>query len=130
MNARPLRQVNVVATAVRIAGGPQRVARSLSVSRSQVYRWIKAGTMAHAIYVHVAKLANLSGIDTQFLGGNESVPVFKQTRGARARHINPTSELEAENSRVPFSRATGGDDKEGLKRTGAGGPKATLVMSV
>jgi hypothetical protein len=130
MNARPLRQVNVVATAVRIAGGPQKVARSLSVSRSQVYRWIKAGTMAHAIYIHVAKLANLTGIDAQFLGGNLPIPGFKQPRRLRARHPNPSADLESENGRTPFVRAAGGDHGDVPKRTGIGGPKGTLVISV
>ena len=63
-------EVNVVAAAVRIAGGPKRVAEILSISRSQVYRWINARTMANATYIYVAKLARLSGIQTQFLGGD------------------------------------------------------------
>jgi hypothetical protein len=53
-------------------GGAQKVADALGVSRSQVYRWIKARSMAHATYVHVAKLATLSGIDIGFLGGDGS----------------------------------------------------------
>ena len=69
-NGRGRDEVNVVATAVRIAGGPQRVATLLQISRSQVYRWMNARTMANATYVHVARLANLSGIQTQFLGGD------------------------------------------------------------
>ena len=60
---------NIVAAAVHIAGGPQRVAQALGVSRSQIYRWLAAGTMSHAIYIHVSALAKLSGIRTQFLGG-------------------------------------------------------------
>jgi hypothetical protein len=60
---------NIVATAVHIAGGPRRVAQALGVSRSQIYRWLAAGTMSHAVYMHVSGLARLSGIRTQFLGG-------------------------------------------------------------
>jgi len=63
---------NVIAVAVRIAGGPSRVAPLLGVSRSQVHRWIEAGTMARAIYMHVAALAKLSGIKIEFLGGDAS----------------------------------------------------------
>ncbi len=69
-NGRGREEVNVVAAAVRIAGGPQRVAKLLQISRSQVYRWMNARTMANATYVYVAKLASLSGIQTQFLGGD------------------------------------------------------------
>ena len=69
-NEQGREEVNVVAAAVRIAGGPKRVAEMLSISRSQVYRWINARTMANATYMYVAKLARLSGIQTQFLGGD------------------------------------------------------------
>jgi len=72
MNDGGWTEANVVAAAVRILGGAQKVADSLGVSRSQVYRWIKARTMAHATYFYVAKLATLSGIDTGFLGGDGS----------------------------------------------------------
>lgn len=72
MNDGGWTEANVVAAAVRILGGAQKVADSLGVSRSQVYRWIKARTMARATYLHVAKLASLSGIDTGFLGGDGS----------------------------------------------------------
>jgi len=129
MNARPLRQVNVVATAVRIAGGPQKVARSLSVSRSQVYRWIKAGTMAHAIYIHVAKLANLTGIDAQFLGGNVSIADLKQARKLRARQANSNGDSGSGNDHGPFRRAQAVDKGDGLKRVAIGSPKATSVIS-
>ena len=129
MNARPLRQVNVVATAVRIAGGPQRVARSLSVSRSQVYRWIKAGTMAHAIYIHVAKLANLTGIDAQFLGGNVSIADLKQARKLRPRPANQNGETASENGRSQLVRSFAADSGASSKRAGIGGPKASLVTS-
>jgi hypothetical protein len=70
MNEGGWTEANVVAAAVRIMGGAQKVADSLGVSRSQVYRWIKARSMAHATYIYVAKLASLSGIDTGFLGGD------------------------------------------------------------
>jgi hypothetical protein len=78
--------VNVVATAVRIAGGPKRVAEILCISRSQVYRWINARTMENATYIYVAKLARLSGIQAQFLGGDGSSipvenPLFEKARG-------------------------------------------------
>jgi|HubBroStandDraft_6_1064221.scaffolds.fasta_scaffold1214085_1 hypothetical protein len=72
MNDGGWTDANVVAAAVRILGGAQKVANSLGVSRSQVYRWIKARSMARATYMHVAKLASLSGIDTDFLGGESS----------------------------------------------------------
>jgi len=72
MNDGGWTEANVVAAAVRILGGAQKVADALGVSRSQVYRWIKARTMAHATYFYVAKLASLSGIDTGFLGGDGS----------------------------------------------------------
>jgi hypothetical protein len=72
MNDGGWTEANVVAAAVRILGGAQKVADSLGVSRSQVYRWIKARTMAHATYFYVAKLASLSGIETGFLGGDGS----------------------------------------------------------
>jgi DNA-binding phage protein len=72
MNDGGWTEANVVAAAVRILGGAQNVADSLGVSRSQVYRWIKARSMARATYIHVAKLASLSGIDTGFLGGDGS----------------------------------------------------------
>ena len=72
MNDGGWTEANVVAAAVRILGGAQKVADALGVSRSQVYRWIKARTMAHATYLHVAKLSSLSGIDTGFLGGDGS----------------------------------------------------------
>jgi hypothetical protein len=72
MNDGGWTEANVVAAAVRIIGGAQKVADALGVSRSQVYRWIKARTMAHATYFYVAKLASLSGIDTCFLGGDGS----------------------------------------------------------
>ena len=72
MNEGGWTEANVVAAAVRILGGAQKVADSLGVSRSQVYRWIKARSMAHATYIYVAKLASLSGIDTGFLGGDGS----------------------------------------------------------
>jgi|ERR1700722_9366008 hypothetical protein len=72
MNDGGWTEANVVAAAVRILGGAQKVADSLGVSRSQVYRWIKARTMANATYFYVAKLSHLSGIDTGFLGGDGS----------------------------------------------------------
>ena len=82
--------VNIVAAAVRIAGGAARVAETLRVSRSQVYRWINARTMAHATYVHVATLSTLSGIETRFLGGNglDISQVSSQTQNGLTTGIN------------------------------------------
>jgi hypothetical protein len=81
-NEQGREEVNVVAAAVRIAGGPKRVAEMLSISRSQVYRWINARTMANATYMYVAKLARLSGIQSQFLGGDGGpVPVAMFDKG-------------------------------------------------
>src|SRR5450755_4825248 len=89
MNDGGWTEANVVAAAVRILGGAQTVADLLGVSRSQVYRWIKARTMAHATYFYVAKLASLSGIDTAFLGG-DGLPVVshgdKEASAKQALH--------------------------------------------
>jgi len=85
MNDGGWTEANVVAAAVRILGGAQKVADSLGVSRSQVYRWIKARTMAHATYFYVAKLASLSGIDTGFLGGDGSPSATYGTRESTGR---------------------------------------------
>jgi hypothetical protein len=105
------------------------VSLSLSVSRSQIYRWIKAGSIAHAIYIHVAKLANLTGIDAQFLGGNVSIADLKQARKLRARQANSDGDSGSGNDRGPFGRALAVDKADGLKRVAIGGPKATSVIS-
>jgi hypothetical protein len=99
MNDGGWTDANVVAAAVRILGGAQKVANSLGVSRSQVYRWIKARSMARATYMHVAKLARLSGIDTDFLGGEPSLSSSgKESNGKAAVRagriaVAPTSAL-------------------------------------
>ena len=85
MNDGGWTEANVVAAAVRILGGAQKVADSLGVSRSQVYRWIKARTMANATYFYVAKLASLSGIDTGFLGGDGSPAASHRDREPSAK---------------------------------------------
>jgi hypothetical protein len=104
---------NVVATAVHIAGGPQRVAQHLGVSRSQIYRWLAAGTMSHAIYVHVSALARLSGIRTQFLGGEvlgeNEVADPQYVAGAvaakpKSRYSKATKLLVKPDSRSPVAR--------------------------
>ncbi len=59
---------SAVLAAVRIAGGPDKVAELLGVHRSQVYRWIRARTMARARYQYVETLADLSGVDMRLLG--------------------------------------------------------------
>jgi transcriptional regulator with XRE-family HTH domain len=59
--------MSIVGSVVRVNGGAAEVARRLGVSRSQVYRWIAAGTMWRATYCHVAALAALSNIDATFL---------------------------------------------------------------
>ena len=90
MNDGGWTEANVVAAAVRILGGAQKVADSLGVSRSQVYRWIKARSMARATYMYVAKLACLSGIDTGFLGGEASASTAGLKESSSGK---PTSSL-------------------------------------
>jgi hypothetical protein len=118
---------NIVATAVYIAGGPRRVAQALGVSRSQIYRWLAAGTMSHAIYIHVSALAKLSGIRTQFLGGevlsDSDSPDSQDVDGSIAskrndRSAKPASPLMNPDTRSPVAR---------LARAGA---KAALVTFV
>jgi hypothetical protein len=91
MNEGGWTEANVVAAAVRILGGAQNVADSLGVSRSQVYRWIKARSMAHATYIHVAKLASLSGIDTGFLGGDGSPSIRESVQKEPLQPLKPGS---------------------------------------
>jgi hypothetical protein len=91
MNDGGWTEANVVAAAVRILGGAQTVADSLGVSRSQVYRWIKARSMARATYFYVAKLANLSGIEAAFLGGDGSPAVSHGDKEASAKQASRPS---------------------------------------
>jgi hypothetical protein len=94
MNDGGWTEANVVAAAVRILGGAQKVADSLGVSRSQVYRWIKARTMAHATYFYVAKLANLSGIDTGFLGGDGSPSISSAGKEASVKQPTRSAKID------------------------------------
>jgi hypothetical protein len=109
MNDGGWTEANVVAAAVRILGGAQKVADSLGVSRSQVYRWIKARTMAHATYFYVAKLASLSGIDTGFLGGDGSPSAAHGAKDSAAKSSlrAPKDDLMQTPSRVRIQRARG-----------------------
>jgi hypothetical protein len=76
-------EANIVAAAVYIAGRPERAAQRLGVSRGQIHRWLAAGTMSHAIYIHVSALARLSGIPTQFLGGE----ALRDTEFSDSHHV-------------------------------------------
>jgi transcriptional regulator with XRE-family HTH domain len=116
MNDGGWAEANVVAAAVRILGGAQKVADALGVSRSQVYRWIKARSMARATYIHVAKLANLSGIDTGFLGGGapaiSSAPVLKESHGKRSpASTKPTSAPSGRSNRILRTRSARYEDR-------------------
>jgi hypothetical protein len=118
---------NIVATAVYIAGGPQRVAQALRVSRSQIYRWIAAGTMSHAIYIHVSALAKLSGIGTQFLGGevlsDSDSPDSQDVDGSIVSKLNDPSAK-------PASPLVNPDTRSPVARLARAGAKAALVGSV
>jgi hypothetical protein len=125
---------NIVAAAVHIAGGPQRVAQALGVSRSQIYRWIAAGTMSHAIYIHVSALAKLSGIRTQFLGGeilsdsDSDSPDSQYAEGSiasklSARSSKPTQLLVNPDRRLPLARLTHAGTKAALGSSVAHGKK-------
>ena len=128
MNDGGWTEANVVAAAVRILGGAQKVADSLGVSRSQVYRWIKARTMAHATYFYVAKLASLSGIDPGFLGGDgsSSAPSLGKESPARpARAIKVGSSRSAGNHRTFRLRSPRLEAKGvGIRQPAAGPAKA------
>jgi len=114
MNDGGWTEANVVAAAVRILGGAQKVADSLGVSRSQVYRWIKARSMARATYIYVAKLASLSGIDTGFLGGDPSL--IGATVGKDSSGKQPVRSVKFKAARAPMTNRTqraslGADDR-------------------
>jgi len=100
MNDGGWTEANVVAAAVRILGGAQNVADSLGVSRSQVYRWIKARSMARATYIYVAKLASLSGIDTGFLGGDPSLNIPAASKESSGK--TPVRPVKFKAARVPM----------------------------
>lgn len=111
-------EVNMVAAAVRIAGGALRVAQFLDVSRSQVYRWINARSMARATYVYVAKLSNVSGIDMQLLAGEGSTlsnGAAMSTNGSEPRpkikpeQIKPRRRQPREDAGVTARLALDGD---------------------
>jgi len=115
MNDGGWTEANVVAAAVRILGGAQKVADSLGVSRSQVYRWIKARTMAHATYFYVAKLASLSGIDPGFLGGDgssSSPSPGKESPARSPRAVKVVSSRSAGNHRTLRTRSPRLEAKE------------------
>ncbi len=61
--------VNLVAAAVKLAGGVSKVAKKLRVSRPTVYKWIAAGTMREAPHYCVVALSKLSGVPVEQLGG-------------------------------------------------------------
>jgi len=61
--------VNLVAAAVKLAGGVTKVAKKLQVSRPTVYKWIAAGTMKEAPHYCVLSLSKLSGVPVEQLGG-------------------------------------------------------------
>jgi hypothetical protein len=123
---------NIVAAAVHIAGGPQRVAEALGVSRSQIYRWIAAGTMSHAIYIHVSALAKLSGIRTQFLGGeilsDSDSPDSQYAEGSTASKLSahsskPTQLFVNPDTRLPLTRLSHAGTKAALGSSVAHGKK-------
>lgn len=104
MNDGGWTEANVVAAAVRILGGAQKVADSLGVSRSQVYRWIKARSMARATYIYVAKLASLSGIETGFLGGEPSSIAGTPNRDSNGKP--PVRSVKFKSARSPIANRT------------------------
>jgi hypothetical protein len=104
MNDGGWTEANVVAAAVRILGGAQKVADSLGVSRSQVYRWIKARSMARATYIYVAKLASLSGIETGFLGGDASLIGSAVNRESNGK--SPVRSVKFKSARSPMTNRT------------------------
>ena len=118
---------NIVATAVYIAGGPQRVAQALRVSRSQIYRWIAARTMSHATYIHVSALAKLSGIGTQFLGGE----VLSDSDSPDSQNVDG-SVVSKRNDRSakPGRPLVNPDTRTPVWRLARAGAKAALVGSV
>ena len=124
MNDGGWTEANVVAAAVRIMGGAQKVAESLGVSRSQVYRWIKARTMARATYFYVAKLASLSGIDTGFLGGDGSLPSGKDAP-AKSVHsvVARSSPPSSKTRRVRDRTSRNGERSVGIKQSADGSAK-------
>lgn len=127
MNDGGWTEANVVAAAVRILGGAQKVADSLGVSRSQVYRWIKARTMAHATYFYVAKLASLSGIATAFLGGDGSLPAAPGGKESSVKSAHPAKVRSAASaSRIRSGRVRSSRHEErpvGIRQTANGSTK-------
>jgi hypothetical protein len=115
--------VNMVAASVRIAGGALRVAHLLGVSRSQVYRWINAGTMAHATYLYVAKLSRISGIDMRLLGGDESslsnrpLPIQTDELGRKIDRTKPHLPQAREDLGTDTAKATLGIDDSASGRS-------------
>ena len=128
MRSRKKREgTNIVAAAIHIAGGPRRVAQALGVSRSQIYRWLAAGTMSRAIYIHVSGLAKLSGIPAQFLGeevlSDSDSPDSQYVERAIASNLN-------ERSSKPTNRLMNPDTRSPVARLARAGAKAALVNFV
>ena len=128
MNDGGWTEANVVAAAVRILGGAQKVADSLGVSRSQVYRWIKARTMARATYFYVAKLASLSGIETGFLGGDGSVPVANGGKAPPGKAAHGSKERLTATPPIRKTRVRGSRQEErpiGIRQSANGKTKVS-----
>ena len=79
--------------------------------------------MSHAIYIHVSALAKLSGIRTQFLGGeilsDSDSPDSQYAEGSTAsklsaRSSKPTQLLVNPDSRLPLARLTHAGTKAAL----------------
>jgi hypothetical protein len=132
MNDGGWTEANVVAAAVRILGGAQKVADSLGVSRSQVYRWIKARSMARATYMYVAKLASLSGIDTGFLGGEApSNPGSKETNGkSQMRATKLTTAQSPLANRTPRVRIARSEEISNAAKRASNGATRTSWQEV
>jgi hypothetical protein len=120
-------ETNIVAAAVHLAGGPRRVAPALGVSRSQIYRWLAAGTMSRAIYIHVSGLAKLSGIPAQFLGeevlSDSDSPDSQYVERAIASNLN-------ERSSKPTNLLVNPDTRSPVAHLARAGAKAALVNFV
>ena len=118
---------NIVAAAIHIAGGPRRVAPALGVSRSQIYRWLAAGTMSRAIYIHVSGLAKLSGIPPQFLGGE----VLSDSDSPDSQNVDGSIVSKRnDRSAKPGRPLVNPDARSPVARLARAGAKAAVVGSV
>jgi hypothetical protein len=88
--------------------------------------------MSHAIYIHVSALAKLSGIRTQFLGGeilsDSDSPDSQYAEGSiasklSARSSKPAQLLVNPDSRLPLARLTHAGTKAALGSSVAHGKK-------